>query len=342
MSKKRVTISDVADLAGVSYQTVSRVINNNPNVSSETRLRVQKIIDDTGYKPSHIARSLVRAWTATIGLVVPDISNPFFSAVAWGADQVASENGYSILLCNTGEDAAREMDVLSLLQERYVDGVIICGSRQDDAQLREALAPFSAAVLVNRRLAGAEIPAVLVDDALGGAMITQHLLQLGHRAIGFVAGPAASYSGQQRLIGYHAALREAGIAARPSWVRQCLPTTQAGEEAAQWLLTSFPELSALFCYNDLVALGALRACAVAGQQVPKDVAVTGFDDIMLAGVISPSLTTCRVPQAEIGSRAVAMLLDCIEDKVETCDEIVIKPELVVRASTTVGEYAGYR
>jgi LacI family transcriptional regulator len=342
MSQRRVTISDVAELAGVSYQTVSRVINNSPNVSVTTRQRVEKIINETGYRPSHIARSLVTTRTATIGLVVPDISNPFFSAVARGADQVASENGYSILLCNTGEDAARETDVLSLLHERYVDGVIVCGARQDDAQLQKSLSQFDATVLVNRRLAGAMTPAVLVDDALGGAMITQHLLQLGHRAIGFVAGPAASYSSQQRLKGYQAALSAASIEPQPRWVRHCLPTSTAGEEAAQWLLTSCPELSALFCYNDLVALGALRACATAGHQVPADVAITGFDDIMLAGVVSPALTTCHVPRAELGSRAVAMLLDCIEDKVDTCDEIVIKPELVIRASTAVSEPAEYR
>jgi LacI family transcriptional regulator len=333
MSQRRVTISDVAELAGVSYQTVSRVINNNPNVSATTRQRVKKIIAETGYKPSYIARSLVTSRTATIGLVVPDISNPFFSAVARGADQVASENGYSILLCNTGEDAAREMDVLNLLHERYVDGVIICGSRQDDAQLQEALSLFGAAVLVNRRLAGTVMPAVLVDDALGGSIITQHLLQLGHRAIGFVAGPAASYSGQQRLKGYQAALCDASIEPQPSWVRHCLPTNTAGEEAAQRLLTSCPELSALFCYNDLVALGALRACAAAGYQVPADVAIAGFDDIMLAGVVSPALTTCHVPREELGTLAASMLLDCINEAVNGCKEVMIKPELIVRASS---------
>jgi LacI family transcriptional regulator len=339
MSQRRVTISDVAELAGVSYQTVSRVINNNPNVSATTRQRVKTIIAETGYRPSHIARSLVTARTATLGLVVPDISNPFFSALARGADQVASENGYSILLCNTGEDAVREIDVLNLLHERTVDGVIICGSRQDDVQLQEVLSQFDAAVLVNRRLAGALIPAVLVDDALGGAMLTQHLLQLGHKEIGFVAGPAASYSGQQRLQGYQMALGEARIELQPSWVRHCLPTTTAGEETARALLASCPELSALFCYNDLVALGALRACAASGKQVPADIAVTGFDDIMLAGVVSPALTTCHVPRAEVGSRAVTMLLDCIEERVEKCDEIVIKPELVIRESSVVAVVA---
>ena len=343
MSRRRVTISDVAELAGVSYQTVSRVTNNNPNVSAATRQRVQEIIAETGYRPSNIARSLVTARTATIGLVVPDISNPFFSAIAQGADQVASEQGYGILLCNTGEDASREIEVLNLLHERTVDGVIVCGSRQEDAPLKQALSQFNAVVLVNRRLEGEVIPAVLVDDASGGTMITEHLLQMGHRAIGFVAGPVASYSGSQRLQGYKKALANAGIEFQSRWVQHCLPTTADGEEATHSLLSSNPELSALFCFNDLVALGALRECAALGRRVPADTAVAGFDDIMLAGVVSPALTTCHVPRVEIGCLAVSMLLDCINDEVDRCGEIVIKPELVIRDSTAVAELAtGFR
>lgn len=341
MNRRRVTISDVAELAGVSYQTVSRVINNNPNVSVATRQRVQEIVAETGYRPSHIARSLVTARTATIGLIVPDISNPFFSAVARGADQIASENGYSILLCNTGEDASREIDLLNLLHERYVDGVILCGSRLEDVPLKKALSQFRAKVLLNRCLSDGTIPAVLVDDALGGYMITQHLLQIGHKAVGFVAGPTASYSGNQRLKGYKKALAGADIEPRPGWVQHGLPTTTAGEEATNLLLNANPELSALFCFNDLVALGALRQCAALGRRVPTDIAVTGFDDILLAGVVSPALTTCHVPRAEMGSQSVMMLLDCIDDEIDRCDKIVIKPELVIRNSTVMKELANY-
>ena len=341
MNQRRVTISDVAELAGVSYQTVSRVINNNPNVSAATRQRVQEIVTETGYRPSHIARSLVTSRTATIGLIVPDISNPFFSTVARGADRVASENGYTILLCNTGEDASREVDLLNLLQERYVDGVIICGSRLEDTPLKKALSQFQAKVLLNRRLSDGTIPAVLVDDVLGGYMVTQHLLQIGHKAIGFVAGPTTSYSGNQRLKGYKKALASAHIEPQPGWVQHGMPTTSAGEEITDLMLNANPELSALFCFNDLVALGALRQCAALGHRVPTDIAVIGFDDILLAEVVSPALTTCHVPCAEMGSRAVMMLLDCIDDKIEGCDEIVIKPELVIRNSTVMEDLTNY-
>lgn len=339
MSRRRVTISDVAELAGVSYQTVSRVINNNPNVSAATRQRVQEIIVETKYRPSHIARSLVTARTATIGLVVPDISNPFFSAVARGAEEIASEHGYTVLLCNTGEDAAREIEVLNLLHERYVDGVIVCGSRQEDDVLKKVLSQFQAAVLINRRVQGGLIPAVLVDDALGGYQSTQHLLEIGHTAIGFLAGPTASYSGAMRLQGYEKALVDAGVNRDIAWVQHCTPTVAAGEEAAYRLLYAHPELTALFCYNDLVAVGALRACAALGRRVPDEMAISGFDDILLATLVSPALTTCHVPRVQMGSQAVSMLLDCINDEEDRCSEIVVKPELMIRASTVASELA---
>ena len=333
MSRRRVTIDDVARLAGVSHQTVSRVINNKPYVSPDTRQRVQRIITETGYRPSPIARSLVTARTATIGLVVPDISNPYFSAIARGVEQVAYAHNYSVLLCNTGEDASRELEVLRTLDERYVDGVITCGLRQEDTSLQQALAHFRATVMVNRRFANNAVPAIVVDDVLGGYLATKHLLSLGHTNIGYIAGPTNSYSGVRRLQGYEEALVEAGINRKPGWSQHCLPTVVGGETATRTLLANNPELSALFCYNDLVAVGVLRDCTAQGRRVPEDIAIVGYDDIMLATLVSPPLTTCHVPRVEIGSRAVSMLLSYINDKVDKFDEILVTPELVIRAST---------
>ncbi|MGB3717592.1 MAG: LacI family DNA-binding transcriptional regulator [Candidatus Promineifilaceae bacterium] len=333
MGRRRMTIDDVAELAGVSYQTVSRVINNRPDVRDTTRERVQKVIDDTGYKPSHIARSLATARTATIGLVVPDISNPFFAVIARGAEQVASEHGYTFLLSSTNEDVSREVEVLNMLDERYVDGVIVCGFRQEDESLRQALSQFDAVVLVNRRLEGESFPAVLVDDALGGYLVTRHLLDKGHTAVGFLAGPPNSFSRAGRLRGYRKALAEASVEPQEGWTKNCMPTSIHGRKAASQLLETHPELSAIFCYNDLVALGALRGCEALGRRVPADIAIAGFDDIMLAGVVSPALTTCHVPREEMGRLAASMLLDCINDQEESCSEIVIKPELIIRDST---------
>ncbi|MEN8173922.1 MAG: LacI family DNA-binding transcriptional regulator [Chloroflexota bacterium] len=331
---KRVTISEVAQTAGVSTSTVSNALNNRTNsMAPETFERILKVIQELDYRPSPIARSLATARTATIGLVVPDISNPYFSAIARGIEQVAYARDYSILLCNTGEDASRELEVLQTLRERYVDGVIVCGLRQDDAPLLQALTHFRASVIVNRRFVNGTVPAILVDDVLGGYLATRHLLQLGHTSIGFLAGPTTSYSGTKRLQGYEQALIEAGIERQEGWVQNCIPTAAGGEAATHSLLTNHPELTALFCFNDLIAVGALRACAAVGRRIPKDLAIVGYDDTMLASLVSPPLTSCHVPCLEMGSQAVSTLLNCINDDTDMCNETVITPELVIRAST---------
>ena len=329
---KRMTMADVAREAGVSLMTVSRVINNKGEVSPETRRHVQAVIEQLGYRPSDIARSLATRRTGTIGLVVPDSANPFFSEVARAAEQIAYAENYSIFLGNTEEDPRRELDVLQSFEEKRVDGVLLCSSRLDDDDLRSALAHHSAVVLINRRLEGASISAVLIDDVTGGQKSTQHLLRAGHRAVGFLAGPHASYSGRQRLTGYCTALEKAGLDFNPAWVRHCSPEIEGGQTAARELLTAHQELTALFCYNDLVAIGAIQTCDELGLGVPDDVALVGYDDIPLAGLVTPALTTCHVPRYELGRLAMESLLDRINGRVRETAEILVRPQLVVRAS----------
>jgi LacI family transcriptional regulator len=187
---------------------------------------------------------------------------------------------------------------------------------------------------VNRRLEGDGICSVLIDDETGGRLATRHLLQAGHRAVGFLAGPAMSHSGRERAAGYRAALALAGVPAHPDWVRNCSPTVAGGHQASQALLTAHPELTGLFCYNDLVAVGALQACADLGRRVPGDVAVVGYDDVPLAALVTPALSTCRVPRLELGAQAVRLLLNQIKGHPDDPGEIVLRPELVVRASTS--------
>jgi LacI family transcriptional regulator len=333
---RRVTMSDVAREAGVSLMTVSRVVNNKGEVSPATRQRVQAIIEQLGYRPSGIARGLATRHTHTLGLVMLDIANPFFSDVARGAEHVAYAEGYNVFLCNTDEDPQRELAVLQSLEEKRVDGVVLCSSRLDDDELQAAVARHPAVVLVNRRLDSADgengVGVVILDDEAGGRTATQHLLDSGRRAVGFLAGPPASRSGRQRAKGYRGAMAAAGRAGNPAWVRHCSPTVEGGREAGRELLTAHPELTALFCYNDLVAVGALHACADLGRAVPDDVAVVGFDDIPLAALVTPSLTTCHVSRYELGDQAMRLLLDQVRGCPEGCREIVLRPELVVRAS----------
>jgi len=332
MPKQHVTMADVAREAGVSLMTVSRAINGKEGLSQATRDRVLAIVDRLGYRPSVIARSLVTDRTGTIGLVVIDNSNPFFSEVARGVEHEAYTQGYNVFLCNTEEDIEREQAVLRSLEEKRVDGVILCSPRSDEKVLQAALRQHAAVVLINRRLTGMHLGTVLVNDERGGRLCTEHLLSRGHRAIGFLSGPARSHSGQMRARGYRAALEAAGIAPDPAWTRPCLPVAESGREATLALLTDQPQITALFCYNDLSAVGALQACARLGRRVPDDLAIVGFDDIPLTSLVTPPLTTCHVPLHDLGKQAMRLLLKHINGCTADCDEIVIEPELIIRGS----------
>jgi LacI family transcriptional regulator len=311
---RRVTMADVAKQAGVSLMTVSRIVNNKGDISEATTLRVQGVIERLGYRPSGIARSLATSRTRTLGLVVPDNANPFFSEVARGAEHLAYQEGYNIFLCNTEEQKQREMDVLRSLEEKQVDGIILVSSRLDEDDLRAVVMRSPTTVLVNRHLKMDGVGEVLID------------------AIGVLAGPPASYSGQRRAEGYLATMQSAGLTPQPGWVANCPPRIEGGMDVACQMLKAHPELTALFCYNDLVAIGALKACTQMGLPVPTDIAIVGYDDILLAGLVTPALTTCYVPRYEIGQQAVSLLLEHIGGCEGGCEEIMVQPELVVRAS----------
>jgi LacI family transcriptional regulator len=331
-----VTIADVAREAGVSLMTVSRVVNNKEGVGAETRSSIEEIIKKLGYRPSSVARSLATQLTGTLGLVVPDNSNPFFSGVARGVEKVAFAEGYSVLLCNTEENPQREFDVLELLLDKWVDGLVLCSSRLDQPRLQTMLSQYPAAVLINCRLDNPpetlSIGMVSIDDRSGGQIATHHLIERGHRSIGFLSGPVISQSGQGRAEGYRAALAEAGIPYSSDLVLSCFPTVEGGQQATVQLLTDHPEVTALFCYNDLVAVGALQACKQIQRDVPKDLAIIGFDDILLAPLVTPSLTTIRIDQKELGESAARLLINRLNGCTDGCEKITSYPQLIVRAS----------
>jgi LacI family transcriptional regulator len=337
---KKATQEDVARLAGVSRATVSYVINDLPGgsvrISEETRQRVLDAVNQLGYQPNALARSLATRRTHTLALIVQDISNPFFSGIARGVEGVARAEGYSVLLCSTEEDPAHELEVLQVLDEKRVDGVISCSSRLPESELRQALVKHPAAVLVNRLLSDQEdaavINSVVIDEEAGGQMATQHLISRGHRVIGFLSGPPLSFGAQGRSRGYSKALAANGIPARQDIVFACQPTVECGQEATRTLLTDHPEITALFCYNDLVAVGAFQACVQLGRRIPDDLAVVGYDDIRLAALVTPPLTTCRVRREQFGQLAIRLLLDRINNPAEDCQQMVVQPELVIRAS----------
>jgi LacI family transcriptional regulator len=330
----RATMADVAREAGVSIMTVSRVVNDKGEISLDTRHRVLDVIERLGYRPSGIARGLATKRTGTLGLVVPDISNPFFSDVVRGVEDQAYMRGYNVFLCNTEEDPQRELTILESLEEKRVDGLLLASSRLEEGDLRSALAGFPVVVLINRRLVseGNGVGVVLVDDVAAARMATQHLLDSNHTPVGFLAGPPASRSGRSRVEGYRAILAEVGLDYNPAWVRNCSSDVEGGRESGIDLLSDRPELTGLLCYNDLVAVGALQAAGDVGRHVPADLCIVGFDDIPVAALVTPPLTTCRGPRYDLGWEATALLFDRIQGKPVGRSEIVLQPELIIRAS----------
>jgi LacI family transcriptional regulator len=327
----RITMADVAREAGVSLMTVSRALNDKDGISDATRERIQAVVDRLGYRPSSIARGLVTKRTGTLGLVVPDNSNPFFSEVARGVEHAAYGEGYNVFLCNTEEDVEREKAVLELLTEKLVDGLILCSPRLGGDELRATLSYFPTLVLVNRVLESESVCALRPADEAGGRLAVEHFIQRGHTAIGMLSGPERSFSGGLRTKGFISALEAAGIVYDPGWIQACSPMVDASQRAAVDLLTQHPELTALFCFNDLVAVGAVKACEQLGRTVPGDVAIIGFDDIPLASLVTPSLTTISIPRYELGYQAGKSLLAQINGKTPKRDTI-LPVELVIRAS----------
>jgi LacI family transcriptional regulator len=271
-------------------------------------------------------------------LVVPDVSNPFFASVARGIQDAAHQNQYNVFLCNTDENADREQSAIQSLEAQRVDGLLLCSSRLPEQELIELAQRYQPLVLVNRCIAHPQTGCVLVDDARAMQEAVQYLIDLGHRRIGLLAGPAKSHSGQQRVQGYHRAMHAANLAPLSTWQIHCPPQVGGGQAAAHELLGRAPELTVLVAYNDLVAVGALRACAELGLRVPQDCAILGCDDVLLAALVSPPLTTIQIPTYELGQRAVGLLMDMMAPTATQSDTqpkpIVVSPTLIVRDSVT--------
>lgn len=331
--KKRPTLADVARAAGVSLMTVSRAINNKPGVSDEVRQAVLTKARELGYRPNLIARGLATQSTETVGLVVPDNTNPFFAQIARGVEDTAYQQKYSIFLVNTAEDPDRESKALDSLWDKGIDGLILCSSRLTADVLAEEIARFPAAVLLNRELA--KLPphstTINVNDRRGAQLAIKRFLDQGRRSIAHLHGPETSLSAKRRLEGYRDALDKAGIAFDPRMVERCTPDTEGGRIAAAAVLERRPETDAIYAFNDLVAVGAMQAVEETGKSVPDDVAIIGGDDIPLATIVRPQLTTLHVNLRHIGCLAMRTLLNTIEGA-SSATAIRIEPELVVRGS----------
>lgn len=327
------TIRQVAALAGVSIKTVSRVVNGAAYVSQATRRRVQRAIARLNYRPNALARGLVTGRSRSLGLVIADVVNPFFPPLVRAVEDAAAARGYNVILCDTDEDAGRERAAISVLLERQVDGLILCASRVPEGYLRALADDRIPLMLVNRVVGHLRTAAVVADGVAGGRAATEHLLALGHRRIAYLAGPRASFSHRSRLRGYRQALAAKRVAEDPALIVGGAATMAAGREAASALLDLRRPPTAIFAFDDLMAIGAMEEIRRRGLRVPEDVAVVGFDDIDLSAFVDPPLTTVAQPKAEMGRLAADRLLDMIETGRSPEHRIVtLTPVLVVRRS----------
>ena len=335
---RRVTIDDVAARAGVSTATVSRVLSGISRGRPPTRERVLSAARDLDYRPSGVARSLKMRTTHTLGLLVTDIQNPFFPELVRAIEDRAHEHGYALLLGNGAEDPEREAAYLELLASQRVDGVLIAATSLPERHARWLMRATIPTVLVNCQIADGSLPAALSDNRNGGRLAAEHLLGLGHRAFGVISVSNGDPAGEERERGVSDALAAAGLDLEALSVAAGDSHVQGGEAAMQELLVDRPGLTAIVCYNDLMAIGALRALRAAGDRVPADVSVVGFDDIDLAAYAEPPLTTIAQDTTALGRWAVDRLLGSIraarEGRADEPLRVVRVPvRLVVRAST---------
>ncbi|HEY8362023.1 MAG TPA: LacI family DNA-binding transcriptional regulator [Tissierellaceae bacterium] len=328
-----VTIKDIAKLANVSIATVSRVINNKPGgVSEETRKRILELVKELGYQPNAIARSLVTKKTKTIGLIIPDISNPFFPDIARGVEDGAYMYGYNVFLCNTDDNLAKESEYINALKEKYVDGIIFTSSSIPKHEHMVALIKSGIpVVIIDRRIDFEDVYGVFVDNYEGGYIATKYLIDLGHRRIACIAGPLHTTTAKDRLEGYKKALMESGISIEEELIFEGDYKINSGIVGAEKVLQH--KITAIFACNDLMAYGAYKTIKSLGYKIPDDVSVIGFDDIQLSQILEPQLTTIKQPAYDMGLTAASMLIKLVEGQKLNKRVINFKPRLIIRRST---------
>ena len=328
------TIRDVAGHAGVSIASVSRVVNGGPGVGPDVTRRVQLAVAELGFQPSSVARSLKTARTQTLACVIPDVSNPFFPELVRGVEDAGRGRGYATILCNTDDDPDKEADYLRLLDRRRVDGLILIPSRDEapPPPLLHLMGRGTPVVVVDRRLEGFAGDVVLVDNQVGARLAVRHLLDLGHRRIGIINRALDTSTARERQAGFRSELAAAGCFDE-ALIRFGSYTLESGGAMATELLRSGSPPSAILAGNDLLAIGALQAAAEMGVRVPQDLAVVGFDGILLSRMLVPSLTTVAQPIYELGRLAAELVLRRAEDPERRPRTHLLKPELQLGAST---------
>jgi len=333
---KRATIHDVARKAGVSYQTVSRVMNNRPDVAEETRQRVLISIQELGFRPNAVARSLVTQRTHLMGLVTIDYEDPFFAGVCSGVQEEAHRRGYMLMITSTDRDISLECDYVHSLREHQVEGIIMirhsilnpgCDTLGSFVQGKD---PF---VVTSIRYPGENCVLVDIDNVDGSKQAVQHLIENGHRQIAMITAPSSYLVTFHRNQGYLEAHHDAGLQPDPALTIEADWLFSGGYRAAWELLGRGIPFSAIFCHNDLMTFGAIRALREAGKKIPEEVSIIGYDDLPACEYIDPPLTSVWQPRYEMGATVVKSLIAQIEgDQIGQSQDILLKPRLVLRGS----------
>ncbi|WP_295760140.1 LacI family DNA-binding transcriptional regulator [Undibacterium sp.] len=327
------TMKQVAEKARVSTTTVSHVINNTRVVSEDARERVLSVIKQMRYIPSAVARSLKNDKTHTLGMIIPNNSNPYFAEVIQGIEAESFKLGYNIILCNSYDDPKKQAAYTRVLMEKRIDGLIIVSSGSDE-ELNQLLADEGIPkVLVDREVPGLAADFIEADHEQGGYLATKYLIDLGHTDIACVSGPKTLLPSGDRVQGYWRALKEAGIARREEYLAHSDFTSQGGFTAFQQLLALERRPSAIFASNDLMAIGGLCAAHQAGMKIPEQLSVIGYDDIALASFSTPPLTTIAQPKYEIGVLTAQVMVQRIRNAASDLQREKLETKLMIRQST---------
>lgn len=332
-----VTLREIAKRAGLSAATVSLVLNNRKaRLPEATRQRVLALAAEMKYRPNQLAVGLVTKRTNTLGLLIPDIGNLFFSELAGGVEEAAQSAGYNVIFCDTGDDAAKDLSYIHVLCDRAVDGLVIAMAsgtgREEAARLTATIEERAIpAIFVDRTPQTGSFPSVALNHRRGGYLATRHLLELGHVKIGCIMGPLRLQSAVERFEGYRQALQEANLPFHQAFVFEGDYFRESGEYGMRALLKR--GVSAVFCCNDMMAYGAYQAVRERGLRIPEDISVVGFDDILFSQMLEVPLTTVRQPVRQIGREAGERLLARIGKDQQEIGAFTFEPELVVRRST---------
>ena len=327
-----VKIKDVADAAGVSTATVSRVLANKPHVRQEVKARVMKVVKKLNYRPNRVARSLRSQKSTIIGLIVSDIENPFFQQVGRAVEDAAHERGYSVMLCNNDEDPIKEQRYLNLIRDENLAGIILSPTRQTADNFSATSELNIPMVVIDRRVSDAEVDNIVIDNVQAAHTITTHLIEHGYRRIGAIFG-IGSTTGRERREGFVQALKDPMICSHPSdLVKYANPREDDGFNTTLKLFQLPEPPEAILTSNSLLAAGALRALRESKIAIPEEIAFASFDETTWAKLVVPALTVIEQPTYEIGRTATELLIKRIQDPTRSTREVTLKSKLIVRQS----------